>query len=58
MLEYAVEALKNEGITKVYVIVFKNNAAGNDFWEKRGFVIPDESLYRTKEIVPLEHTDT
>jgi len=32
-----------------------NNAEGNAFWEKRGFVIPDESLYRAKEITPLEH---
>jgi ribosomal protein S18 acetylase RimI-like enzyme len=57
LVEYAVEALKNEGITKVYVIVFKNNAAGNAFWEKRGFAIPNESLYRTKEIIPVRHID-
>ena len=58
LLEYAVEALKNEGITKVYVIVFKNNVIGNAFWEKRGFVIPDESLYRAKNIIQIENIDT
>ena len=55
LLEYAMEALNNEGISKVYLLVLKNNAEGNAFWEKRGFVIPDESLYRAKEITPLEH---
>lgn len=58
LLERAAEALKNEGISKVYVVVFKNNAAGNGFWEKRGFTIPGESLYRAKEIIPIRHIDT
>ena len=58
LLDHAMGALNNEGITKVYVIIFKNNAAGNAFWEKRGFAIPEESLYRAKEIIPLEHMDT
>ena len=55
LLEYALEALSNEGIAKVYIIVLKNNLAGNAFWEKRGFIIPDASLYRAKEIAPIEH---
>ena len=58
LVEYAIEALKNEGIIKVYVIVLKNNEIGNAFWEKRGFIIPDESIYRAKEIVTIEHVDT
>jgi len=57
LLEYALEALKTEGITKVYIVVFKNNKTGNAFWEKRGFVIPHESLYRAKEIVAIKHID-
>ena len=52
LLEHALEALRNEGIQKVYIMVFKNNEAGNAFWEKRGFSIPDESIYRAKEIIP------
>ena len=58
LLERAMEALNNEGIAKVYIMVFKNNISGNAFWEKRGFVIPDESLYRAKEIIPIERMDT
>ena len=41
LLEHAKEALQNEGIQKVYIMVFKNNETGNAFWEKRGFTIPD-----------------
>jgi len=55
LLEYATEALKNEGINKVYIMVFKNNETGNAFWEERGFIIPEETIYRAKEIVPIEH---
>ena len=58
LLEHALEALKDEGIVKVYIIVFKNNEVGNAFWEKRGFSIPSESLYRAKEIIPIERIDT
>jgi len=58
LLEHALDALKNEGIAKVYIIVFRSNAAGNAFWEKRGFGIPDESLYRAKEIALIKHIET
>ena len=58
LLEHALEALRNEGIQKIYIMVFKNNDTGNAFWEKRGFSIPNESIYRAKEIVPIEHIDT
>jgi len=58
LLEYAIEALKSEGVVKVYIMVFKKNEAGNAFWEKRGFIIPDEALYRAKEIAQIEHIST
>ena len=57
LLEHAVEALKIEGISKVYLMVFKNNEKGNAFWEKRGFTIPDTTVYRAKEIVPINHIE-
>ena len=58
LLEYAMEALKNEGISKVYVIVFAKNETGNAFWEKRGFTVPDGLIYRSKNIIPVERIDT
>jgi len=57
LLDNALEALRNEGITKVYIVVFKNNNTGNSFWEKRGFTIPGNTLYRAKEITQLEHME-
>ena len=57
LLKHALEALKSEGIAKVYIIVFKNNDVGNAFWAKRGFVVPDETLYRAMEILPITHMD-
>jgi len=55
LYEHAIEALKNEDIAKVYMMIYKNNDIGNAFWEKRGFAIPEESFYRAKEIAPLKH---
>jgi len=55
LLERATDALRNEGIQKVYIIVFKDNKSGNAFWEKRGFVIPEDTLYRAKEIIRIHH---
>ena len=57
LLNNALSALENEGITKVYIMVFKNNTIGNDFWEKRGFTVPNETVYRAKEIIKLEHME-
>ena len=58
MLTHTINALKGEGIAKVYIMIFKDNIVGNVFWEKRGFTIPDESLYRAKEIALIQHLDT
>ena len=55
LLDRAMEALLEEGIKKVYIMIFKNNEAGNAFWEKRGFTVPEDVLYRAKEIAPLSH---
>ena len=55
LLDRAMEALQEEGIKKVYIMIFKNNEAGNAFWEKRGFTVPEDVLYRAKEIAPLSH---
>ena len=58
LLNYATEALRKEGITKIYIMVFKNNEPGNAFWEKRGFTVPEEILYRAKEIASIKHIVT
>ena len=41
-------AMGNEEITKVALMVFTENAKGNDFWEKRGFASREDIVYRNK----------
>ncbi|MCL2254192.1 MAG: GNAT family N-acetyltransferase [Lachnospiraceae bacterium] len=37
MVDYCIEALKKENITKVSLLTFTHNRLGNTFWEKLGF---------------------
>jgi ribosomal protein S18 acetylase RimI-like enzyme len=58
LLEKAMAALENEGITKVSLLAFKNNEIGNVFWEKRGFTAREDLIYRNKNIHQLINIDT
>ena len=50
LVDSAVNALKQEGINRVAISVFKDNKTGNEFWENRGFVLRDHVVYRNKEL--------
>lgn len=41
-------ALEKEGITKVLLVVFKDNDIGNGFWEHIGFTERNDLIYRNK----------
>lgn len=58
LLDAALQALKEEGINKVALVVFFDNKLGNDFWEKRGFTVREDLLYRNKELNKLKRIDT
>ena len=58
LLDAAMDALKREGITKVALLVFGANEKGNVFWEKHGFTIRPDLIYRNKAIVDLTRIDT
>jgi N-acetylglutamate synthase len=60
LVEAALEALKNEGINKVALVVFKKNKKGNTFWEKIGFDERTDITYRNKIIssVDVERINT
>jgi len=58
LTEAALAALKNEGICKVILVVFKKNQKGNDFWEKTGFIKREDLVYRNKEIIEAVRIDT
>ena len=50
LLEKAMTALKNEGINKVALVVFRSNEIGNVFWEKCGFTMREDLIYRNKNL--------
>ena len=54
LVNAAADALKAEGITKVALLVFRNNIQGNIFWEKAGFESRLDVVYRDKALVELK----
>lgn len=38
MADEAIQALKKEGISKVFLVAFKDNEIGNEFWQEMGWV--------------------
>lgn len=52
LVSAALEALIKEGITKVALVVFSTNEAGNRFWEKLGFSQRDDLVYRNLSLNP------
>jgi len=53
LAEAAVEALKNEGITKAALLVFAHNEKGNAFWEKQGFTLRTDVNYRNRHLTEM-----
>ena len=58
LLGRALEALKAEGISKVALVVFSRNEAGNAFWESRGFTTREDLTYRNKALTEMVRIDT
>ena len=50
LLHDAEEALKKEGIQKIFGLVFKDNDAANAFWEDRGYSLRTNLNYRNKSL--------
>ena len=50
LVDRALEALKDEGINKAALVVFKSNEIGNDFWAAIGFDERTDLKYRNKSI--------
>ena len=58
LVQAAIEALKQIGITKVVLVAFEKNEAGNRFWEKQGFSKREDLIYRNKALVQMNRLDT
>ena len=52
LLSLAEEALKNEGICKIFGLVFKDNDAANAFWEEQGYSLRTNINYRNRSLIP------
>jgi ribosomal protein S18 acetylase RimI-like enzyme len=50
LVEAAEEAVSKEGISRIALLAFKSNDAGNRFWEKLGFTEREDIVYRNREL--------
>ena len=57
LVETALEALKHQGIHRVALVVFKQNEKGNAFWEKQGFSIRSDIVYRNRALAEMKRVD-
>ncbi|MDE6763479.1 MAG: GNAT family N-acetyltransferase [Oscillospiraceae bacterium] len=58
LVDTAMSALENIGIIKVAPVVFDRNAEGNAFWERAGFAVREDLIYRNKSIIDMVRIDT
>ena len=58
LVETCLAAMKAEQISKVALLVFKYNDAGNAFWEKQGFTVREDLNYRNRALRELVRIDT
>ena len=58
LVEYALSALKAEGINKVALLVFNYNETGNAFWEDQGFTARNDVTYRNRVLTEMVRIDT
>lgn len=50
LVSLAENALKEEGIQKIFGLVFKDNDNANEFWEKQGYSLRTNLNYRNKSL--------
>lgn len=50
LVNAAEKALKEEGIQKIFILVFNDNEKGNAFWEKQGYSLRTNLNYRNKSL--------
>lgn len=58
LVEASLNALKQQGINKVALVVFDRNKDGNAFWEKLGFSIREDLIYRNQSLTEIIRIDT
>lgn len=57
LVDSALATLEAEDIHKVALVAFEKNVFGNIFWEKMGFTVRDDLIYRNRNIHELKKID-
>lgn len=57
LVDFSLDALKREGINKVFLVAFKKNQEGNTFWESQGFTLREDLNYRNKALKEMVRID-
>ena len=50
LVQNAEDSLRKEGITKIFGLVFRDNAPANAFWEEQGYKLRTNLNYRNKSL--------
>ena len=58
LVERALESLRQMGIHKTALVVFARNQQGNAFWERMGFTLRTDILYRNRALTEMTRIDT
>lgn len=58
LVETELNALEQIGIHKAALVAFERNESGNQFWEKMGFTVREDLVYRNKQITEMIRIDT
>ncbi len=58
LVDAVTKAFFDLGIVKVALVVFDRNEVGNAFWEKQGFTVRNDLIYRNKSLAEIERIDT
>lgn len=58
LVSRTMQAFQELGIVKAALVVFERNETGNRFWEKQGFTVREDLVYRNKALAELVRIDT
>lgn len=58
LVNNTISALRTIGINKAALVVFEKNTTGNAFWEKIGFTVRDDLIYRNLSLTDITRIDT
>lgn len=58
LVEAVLDAFSRLDISKAALVVFETNESGNKFWERQGFTVRDDLVYRNRSLKKITRFDT